>query len=370
MTRRLRFLLGSALVVILTSATAMAQPGSRAVEVTVTGDAQDATPLVETLRELLGRQQLTVVPSADEGSVLARVHVDLLASRRAMVEVTGRGGRTILRREMPIEGTISREAIAHVVQEAVESELLAAPPPPASDAAVPPPPPDAAPPPRPPSVPLPTSSKPPIADERPRASSPSRLVLDVSMFGGVGPTASGSGPVPRVGASAAVAYASRFRPSIALQLAGAFPYERNAELVTARTSMLSGRLLPSIEIGRTEHFTFDAAVGGGLDIVTVTPRSDSLPASAVGSSTTRPSPIATGALSTRIDVVSSVVFFASLMVDVDPVRRSYVVAQGRGGTDTLVSPWIVRPTLLLGFAFTALGPPTFASTSASEGKAP
>lgn len=388
MKRRLRAALGSTALVIGTGLAAAsgvllaatpshAEPvRSRTVEVVVRGDAREAVPLVDTLRELLGREQLTVVPEAGAVPVLARVRVDLLASGRALVEVTGRGERVLLRREMPMEGTMAREAIAHVVQEAVEVELLETQPPPASvDAGAPPAasaapeapaaPPTATPPPPPPAPPPPAPRAP--AEER-RPSSPSRFVLDVAMFGGVGPVSNGSGPVPRVGAGAEIGWASRFRPSLLATFSGAFPYDRGADLVTARASMLSGRLVPSLELGRTDHFAFEVGLGGGIDVISVQPRSEVLPATAVGASTTRVSPVGTAMLTTRIDVVSSVVFFASLAVDVDPVRRSYVIAEGPNEHDDVLSPWNVRPTLLLGFAFTAVGPPTFAQASATEGR--
>lgn len=384
-TRRLRrgvcpsiFRVASAAVAIghvaLGLADAQAQPParSRIVEVTVRGEERDASPLVETIRELLGRHQLTVVTSGEPEAALARVRVELPAaggSGSAAVEVvSGPRGRVVLRRAIPIESgsAIGREAIAHVVQEAVEAELLGAEtPPPAPSASAPP---DGG---APPGA-VETPRVPPPPADRPREgerSARSALVLDITTFGGVGPVAAGSGPVPRVGAGAAVGVASRFRPSIGLLFAGAFAFDRDSELVTASTSILSARMLPGLELARSEHFTLDVALGGGVDVITVDPRSESLPRSAVAGASTRWSPVGTAMIGTRIDVVPRVVFLVAATVDVDPIRRSYVVARG-GAAESLVGPWAVRPALVLGFAFTALGPPTFASAGATEPRTP
>ena len=371
-----------ALAVLAFAGTSHAEaPVSRTVEVVVAGEPADAAPLFDTVRELLGRQQLTVVRTGAGAAVLARVRVDLPATGSARVEVLGRADRVILRREVPVEGAraIAREAIAHLVQEAVESELLVAegpprppraeeptapPTPPASPDAGPPAP-APPPPPRPPATPSPAPTG-PRELEHVAPTQASAVVLDVATFGGVGPVASGSGPVPRVGAGATVSLASRFRPALGASFVYAFPFERESDVVTARTSLLSARLLPSVEFARTEHFAFDALVGGGVDVLVVESRSESLPANSLGGSSTRASAIATVGLSTRIDVVPSVVFLASLYGDVDFVSRSYVVARGADAS-SVVAPWTVRPTLLLGFAFTALGPPSFTAAPA-EGK--
>jgi hypothetical protein len=359
-------------LVLATSATSRADvPFARNVEVTASGDPAEVAALLDTLRELLGRQQLTLVRPGEAASPLARVRAELPSSGMATVEVTGRTGRLVLRRDVALEGAraIAREAIAHLVQEAVESELLvaepAAPPPPAAaspdsgaepasaDAA-----PAAAPPPPAPrdGVPARDASAAPAARGAP-------VLLDVAMFGGVGPVANGSGPVARVGAGATLAYGSRLRPGLGLLFAYAFPFERSSDVVSARTSLISGRLLPSIELGRTEHFAFDGALGGGLDVISVQPRSETLPPSVLGEGSSRVSAILSGGISARIDVVPSVVFLVSALADVDLVKRSYVVAQG-AAFSTVTSPWAVRPTLLLGFAFTALGPPSFGPSQA------
>ncbi len=381
--KRLRPLFGRAAFVLATSSAALALvlatsatssadvPLARNVEVTASGDPAEVVALLDTLRELLGRQQLTLVRPGEAAYPLARVRADLPSSGMATVEVTGRTGRLVLRRDVALEGpgAIAREAIAHLVQEAVESELLvaetAAPSPPAAAS------PDAGawtaaadaaraaslPPPAPRDVaPVRDASALPAARGAP-------LVLDLAMFGGVGPVATGSGPVPRVGAGATLAHGSRLRPGLGLLFAYAFPFERTSDAVSARTSLLSARLLPSIEVGRTEHFAIDGALGGGLDVISVQPRSEMLPPSVLGEGSSRVSPILTGGISARIDVVPSVVFLVSALADVDLVKRSYAVAQG-SALSTVTSPWAVRPTLLLGFAFTALGPPSFGPSPA------
>jgi hypothetical protein len=181
------------------------------------------------------------------------------------------------------------------------------------------------------------------------------VTLDVAVFAAAGPIAKSSGVAPRVGGGAIVALSSSsLRPSLGLYGSYAPPFETGSDVIRARTSFASFRAIPAIEILKTSSIALDLGAGGGFDVLTVTPQTDVLPSSLLGSSTSNVDVIATSMLTLRADIVPSVFFFASAGVEIDLLTRPYVVKQGRE-SEELFAPWSVRPTLALGFAFTAIG---------------
>jgi len=60
-----------------------------------------------------------------------------------------------------------------------------------------------------------------------------------------------------------------------------------------------------------------------------------------------------------VRLVPSVVLTVMALGDLDLAPSRYVVVQG-AAVEPVLAPWTVRPTLLAGFTFTAVGQPIFA----------
>lgn len=336
------------------------------VELSVTGVQDDVAVLDATIRELLGRLQLVVTrgPALDGSTVLARVKVEMTSVGAARVEVVdARDGHVVMQRIVPKEGSasITREAIAHAVQSAVEAQLLDAETPAAELPAPEPAPPEPVPPLAPPPAPLEqTTPEPPKDVVLEKPASRSTMALDVATFGGLGPVAHGSGIVPRVGAGVTLASRSGLRPSLTLLGAYALPFQNDTTFVSSRTSFVSIRALPSLQLLGFSQLAIDFSAGGGFDVLSVQPISTVLPASALGDSSSRIDPMLTSMITARIGIVPGVVLLASAGVDVDLSTRAYVVDFGGTRTDVL-SPWRVRPVIVIGFAFTAFGSAAFSA---------
>lgn len=327
---------------------------SRVVEVVVRGDDAEVTALRDTLRELLERLGVKPIDTGDAASEtvhFARIEVDLASTEGARVAVVdGSDGSVLLRRVITRDGktpAIVREEIAQAARSAVEAKLRTegAPQPPA-------PPPS-------PSVP----AEPPSPPPRVAAVAPQGLALDVSTFARGGPVADHAGPVLRAGIGVALASRRGIAPSLALTAEYAVPFEARVPSVSAEVSLASLRLLPRVELARGSWFALTVGAGGGLDIFTVVPRSSVLPESALGRTSTRADVVLTGAIATHFKLAPGLVLTVALTTDVDLTSRRWVIDEGREAGDVL-SPWRVRPALLAGLDFTALGPTLFAPREA------
>jgi hypothetical protein len=343
----------------------------------------DDPALRDSIRELLARLHLLVAsqaPDVDGGpsAAVARVEIDLSSRTDALLLVTDDAGEVRFRRAVPRDATpaIIREEIAHAVQSAVESALLAAreraarpasPPPPAAPSAVPPPaassapprvaqPPPAAPSTAPLSMPSPSAKEQPVAGARPSA-----FGLEITTLAGVSPIANGAGPAPRIGLGIAAISSAPLHPSLGLSLLYAVPFDTGAvgtvDLST-HVNIASVRLLPALSLIHGKWLAVDLGAGGGIDVTTVAPRSDSseyyVPPGALQGEKMRVDPMLSAMLTAHAGLVPGVVFLVSAGVDVDLAQREYVFDQGSSATAVL-SPWRVRPMVLAGFGFAALG---------------
>jgi hypothetical protein len=69
--------------------------------------------------------------------------------------------------------------------------------------------------------------------------------------------------------------------------------------------------------------------------------------------------VLTGSIAAHVPLADGVVLTLDALLDVDLASRRYVLDDG--GTDvSVLAPWRVRPMLLAGFTFTALGEGLFA----------
>jgi hypothetical protein len=306
------------------------------------------------------------------------VQVDLRSADEAILVTEGRRQarrqRVIHRDPAPV---LAREELAQAIQSAVESQLFGDPdlpgappsepvPAPAAPAS-----PVATPPVAPPPAPVPVTAAPPanpvqpsaevgpvLPAEAPVAGHSVPLGIDISTLAGGGGFASSVGPVTSLEGDVAVTYRSGWRPFVSLSGRAVLPFDSAAEAVSCRASLLAARVLAGIEPVHTSWFALDAGGGGGADVLWTQPSSAVLAASVLGPDATRGDPVVTAFVSAHVRLVPGVALTLLALGDVDLSPSRYVVAQGTS-VDPALSPWRVRPTLLAGFTFTALGPPIF-----------
>jgi hypothetical protein len=343
----------------------------------------DDPALRDAIRELLARLHLLVatsVPDADGGTSMqpvARVDIDLSSRTDALLVVTDDLGEIRFRHAVPRDASaaIVREEIAHAVQSAVESAVLAereraarpspaGPPPPSAPpttAAAPPPSASTSPP---ITAPLPPAPSDASAKEQPalRAHSPP-FGLELSTLAGVGPIANGAGPATRIGLGIAATSHGTLRPSLGFTFLYAVPFDSNASDgvgLSMHTTIASFRLAPAIELVHGKWLAVDLSAGGGIDLTAVAPHSNPdpavafVPTSDLKGQANRVDPILASMLTAHAALVPGVVFLLSAGVEVDLVSRAYVVDEGSAEV-TVLAPWRVRPMVLAGFGFTALG---------------
>jgi hypothetical protein len=124
--------------------------------------------------------------------------------------------------------------------------------------------------------------------------------------------------------------------------------------VSSHASVVSLRAIPAVEVLHARWFALDVGAGAGFDVLTVAPRSEQLPPTSLGAQTSRVDPVLTAVATAHAAIAAGVVLLLAAGADVDFASRHYVLAQGTTDTDVL-APSRVRPTILLGFGFTALG---------------
>jgi hypothetical protein len=349
------------------------------VQLVVVGGGSELAPLVDALRDRLGRVGVVVVAHAAaspaeaagvaRGSAAVRVQVDLRAAGETVLVTEGRLQGTTQRslRRDPSPG-IAREELAQAVQSAVESQLFpdaeararaaaaqsASPPAAASSEQLAGPPPGAA------SVPAPAPA-PVLVREAPSASpSSSPFGVDVSTLAGGGWLASTTGALVTLGGEVTVASRRGLRPSLSISARAVLPFDATADSVSAHASAFEARALAGLELAHGSWFALVAGTGGGTEVVWTDPRSAVLAPSVLGSASTRLDPILSAFAAAHVSLVPSVALTVMMLGDWDPVPVRYVVEQG-SNRDAVLAPWNVRPTVLAGFTFTALGPPAFAA---------
>jgi hypothetical protein len=321
------------------------------VDVTVVagGDVTDA--LMGTIRELLGRLGLGIEPhvvAAGSPAVAPAepppglgVWIDLTSRDEAVTVV--RRGRTEVRRTIPRDSTpaIVREEIGEAVRSGVEAQLLvdateSAPPPPVA-----------------PALPPPA----PVVREAPAPAAGSNrwFALDLTILAGGGLVSSNSGLVPRVEGGVVIGSRRRLRPSVTVTAAYSTPFDATNTIhqnVTARAAVVALRAVPAIEVAHASWLAVNVGVGGGVDIISVTPTSKDASIDAVPSVADRVDPILTAEASLYLALAPSVAFTIIVGADVDFVPPVYAIDPL--GEDVL-KPWPVRPLVLAGFTFTAVG---------------
>jgi hypothetical protein len=347
----------------------------RTVSVEIRGARADSPILAATLFEVLTSLGLSMVEPRAAGSgseLLASVEIERSADAARVVVISPSGSTVLDRVVSDPNPEIEREKIVAATRGAVEARLFAeqdhdpvrespatsfspvkAPPPATLPSAL---------------VRLAEPGPPVAAAERASESGPSLasdLALDGSLFSGVGPVAADAGMVTRVGGAATLVYRRGLEPALTLSGLYALPFDLGGQSGSgARASVMCARALGTIQAFRRPWFVIDVGVGGGLDAMTVKPRTAALPVPTVP---TQPSfePVITAVAAARFPVASNLVLTLSAALDVNPWHAG---AGGAGGAPALVqgssdllSMWMMRPMLLAGFSFTAAGRSRFAA---------
>ncbi len=141
--------------------------------------------------------------------------------------------------------------------------------------------------------------------------------------------------------------------------------------LSAHASIISLRLLPSIELFHGRWLALDLGAGGGVDVFTVTPGRANLRghrSTPLGPQSTRADPILSAALTAHFGLASGVALLLSAGLDVDLAAREYVLGEGATNVPVL-SPWQERPMILAGLGFGALGDVRFGAGSTGAGSA-
>jgi hypothetical protein len=332
------------------------------IALTIVGSIDEAPQIADTIRELLTRLGVAI-DEAPATIVLARVRIDLTSPAEAALEIEdGKSGEILERRVVRRDSSsaIVREELAHAVLSTIEARLLAD-----QDHKSPPPPP-------PKIEPVPEApiaiAKPVDADRGSESRRPPPLAIDVATLGGAGFFSSGTGPQVHVGGSAAIASRSGLHPSLGLSFQYGIPFDVSSSLVTSHASFESSRAIASLQALGNSWFALDLGGGGGIDVISVSPRSQQLPSENLATSTTRVDPILSAYATANFALAPGIVFALACGVDFDLASRRYVVDQGSSANDILV-PWRVRPSLLAEFSFTAHGDARFAHHDSNESAA-
>lgn len=353
---RARWLFAIAATVVTVAARAEERAGT--VEVILIGGGNETGALVDTTRELLGRlglspnvhavEQQGDADKIERGAAVARLLIDLRSEKETVITVEANDGahtRTLRRDPSP---TIAREELAHAIQTIALAQLdvKAAPPADAGEEPI-------APPPEPTHVES-APTQPTRAESPSPAPSRSELALDLGASAGVAAFADNASLVARASGGIALVHRRGLPLLGAVDLTYAFPFDALGAQVTAHASDLGVRGSVGLELVRSRFVALDARVGGGFDVLWVEARSATLGMSALAPSSTRASPVLAASLGAAVAIAAPLVVTLRFVGDVDlGDTRHYT---DRLSDQIVFSPWRFRPSLVLGFALTALGP--------------
>lgn len=336
---------GSAFIlgVLLLASVARADEHPMSVVLTLTGAPDEVTELDASVRELLTRLSLDVVPEADDP--LARVTV-VLGEAECTASITNRAGELVSFRRVPRgpSAQVTLEAVAHVVQSAVEelAELERNPLKRRVKVAEPSPPPVV-------EVPVVETKLPP---PRPREG----LGLELGALASGRGFGDGSGVV--FGGGVVVSLArhgeSRWRPVGSFLATYNGPFVTESDIADVSTQTVSLRVLGGVRLQASRRWAFEAQAGGGVDGFVLEARSTALPPNALLRPRLEASPVLTASLTARFAPTETTSVFLGVSADVDLLPRR-LVTEVQGTREVLFEAWRVRPTLVLGFSFDVLG---------------
>lgn len=329
-----------AVTLLMTASVASAQ-ASTVVALEAVGPEPQVAALEASLRDWLRNTGLTLrridaftQPGAEP--VFARVRV-VWSDAACTVELFRDDGELVRRRSLPREGApvLVAEAAALVAQAGVQELLLA-----------------------PQRQPLkPTETAPLVeapAPEPEPVTPPSRFVFALGGFltgrsyDARAPFVFGGGLEARGSVRA-----DAWLPGLSLRVAYLAPVTRDSELARVVLQTLAFRL--DAVLARTlGPVRVSLGAGGGFDVLLAQTSSGRVPPSTLTPSRGDVAPFIDAFLGFAWQPTSRSSLFLRVAADFDPAPRRYV-AQVAGDTTTLLEPWRVRPSVLLGFSFDLVG---------------
>jgi hypothetical protein len=315
----------------------------------VAAEPREAEQLRQVAVELLGRLSVSIradrVERIDAAEIarspvagyLARVYIDLRDPNRATLWFVDPAHDRVLLRQLnraPSGDELLREELGHILETSTEGLLSGAeiglprasvlPQVPTKESAPTP------------DVPAPSIDKPFLQ---------LALLYDVQGLSSQVPLIHG----PEV--SAYVAIPPR-RGAVGIWLTGQYRFPVHAETgsIGARIEGGALRAMLTIDALRAAPIALRAALGGGVDIVQLSP--ESLGASGVALADARllTFPVARAALGLELRASPVVSLWVRAALDIDATGARYVF-ESRQGEQLVLSPWTLRPALALGAAF-------------------
>jgi hypothetical protein len=331
-------------VVTAVAAVASAEPAR--VSLSTLGDAPRVEKFTASLRELISRQSVALEVrhiDAGEEPAFAAVQADFSLPTECTLTIIDAKGRIVLLRRLEQTDTadLLAEAAAHIVYGVVD-ELLNIPPP--RQANVPPS--------MPPMLEAGLTPTPP-APEKPQG--PWGLELGAFFAGReLGQISAGGGLEVSV-----THRFGRFHPGLLLLGTYQAPLEIRDSFVTLQLQQVSPRLAVTLDLFHGRSARLDLGLGGGADVFLVSSWPTNLTQQNAPPRPPFVSPVLTGLATGRIAVARSVDVYLGITVDVD-LRPPSFTEHRDIGTISVLDPWVVRPSLVIGFSFSALGAEPYA----------
>jgi hypothetical protein len=324
----------------------------RHVEIKSVSPNENWPALEAVLAELLARLQVSVrfsvVPTVDPRQIMsepsedppsvARVWIDMHDPKRVTLYLTGDRADRMLVRHVPLVtrvDEVAREEIAHIVEATVDALLVGGRIGVATDEVI-----------RPAPKPEPLPPPPPPREHRPAGPwLELGLAYEAQFWQSARP--------PLHSAALFIGIGGRngpFRPGLWFSGEYRFPTTVDNALVSARLEQGALRAAASLEWGPSARWRFGAAVGGGLDVVRITPdvndpaRVDPMPARSAAVPMIRALLLGHFAFTSRSEV------FAGFAADYDLLGTRYVLRDASNADVPVFEPWKLRPTALVGVA--------------------
>lgn len=184
------------------------------------------------------------------------------------------------------------------------------------------------------------------------ASSP--WALDFTTRGGMALFSKDTPAIAQVGATLAIAKNGPFRPSLTASGSYSLPVEVGNSWVKARVSTVGFRLIPTLTLWSTHMLALDIGVGGGIDVISISPQSNRLPASRLWGPPARVCGVGSALGGLEIRISGSATAGAKLGIDADFSKLRWVTEEG-GAHESILAPSHWRPFGWLGLSFTAVG---------------
>jgi hypothetical protein len=237
------------------------------------------------------------------------------------------------------------EEVAHVVYATLESLLVALPEsPPATGAAAGPPEPAAAP------------AGAPREASAGRSSEPVGFGLDAVAFGVGFGVASTSGALLGGGGGLELLLArAPLRPALWLTGASSTSFDTKGREVTLETSLSSFRAMPAIRVLAIGPLRWDLAAGAGVDLFHTIPRDASRPSVNLNPTQTLADPVLDAQILTRVRIAPGVRLLLGFDVAYDFGLHRYSDVDRMLAERTVLEPWAVRPSALVGLCIPIAG---------------